>query len=116
VSIGEAINIARLKGPATSPGSSPGHGWTNGGLPPGYTRGGKGCEDRIYDETGFDCTPITREEWEEAKQNIVYRLERIREKQDESERETGRCWNCGQSLPSHRRPGEDAIVGLPDEY
>ena len=101
VSISQAISIARLKGGSGSAKGAPGAGGAAGaaGLPGGYTRGGKGFEDRIYDETGFDCTPITRDEWEEARQNIIDRLQRLRERGEEEERETGRCQRCGQLLP-----------------
>ena len=90
VSIAEAINIAKLGGASTGPGRA---------AAGGYTRGGKGMEDRIYDETGFDCTPITRDEWEQAKVNIVDRLERLREQTEAEERATWRCSSCGQQLP-----------------
>ena len=87
VTIGEAINIAKMPARlSTAPGAS--------GM-----QGMRGIEGRTYDETGFDTTPITREEWEEAKQRIIDRLERIRERDAEAERETGCCRTCGQALP-----------------
>lgn len=61
-------------------------------------QGMRGIEGRTYDETGFDTTPITREAWEEAKQRIIDRLERIRQRDEEQERETGCCRTCGQPL------------------
>ena len=61
---------------------------------------GKGFEDRLYDETGFDTTPISRHEWDEARQNIFDRLRRLREQMEDEERETGRCRSCGQALPN----------------
>jgi hypothetical protein len=93
VSISEAINIAKMpvRGPAT----------TSGGK-------GFGMEGRTYDETGFDTTPITREEWEEARQRIIDRLERMRERDEELERETGCCISCGQRLPAPSALGDDA--------
>ncbi|HEU4956150.1 MAG TPA: hypothetical protein VFT40_00835, partial [Sphingomicrobium sp.] len=91
VTIGEAINIAKLPVRA-------------GGAAGGYVRGGKGFEDRIYDETGFDVTPISREEWEEAKERVFNRLERIRERDEREERETGLCLSCGQPLPGGAMP------------
>lgn len=92
VSISE-INIAKMpvRGPAT----------TSGGR-------GFGMEGRTYDETGFDTTPITREEWEEARQRIIDRLERMRERDEEQERETGCCRTCGQRLPARSALGDDA--------
>ena len=84
VSIGEAINIAKL------PAREARH-------PAGPTIGRDG---RTYDETGFDTTPITREEWEEAEQNIRNRLQRLREKIEEEEMETGLCHFCRQPLPA----------------
>jgi hypothetical protein len=94
VSIAEAINIAKLPvrdGPST--------GSERGGVG-GGSRGGKGFEDRTYDETGFDTTPISRHEWDEARQNIFDRLRRLREQMEDEERETGRCRSCGQALPN----------------
>ena len=91
VTIGEAINIAKLPVRA-------------GGAAGGYVHGGKGFEDRIYDETGFDVTPISREEWEEAKERVFNRLERIRERDEREERETGLCLSCGQPLPGGALP------------
>jgi len=85
VSIGEAINIAKL--PAR-----------DGGAAAGFAKGRWGLEGRTYDETGFDTTPISREEWEQAKQNIVDRLARIRER-DEAK---PKCEACGQPLPDER--------------
>ena len=97
VSIGEAINIAKMPArPSTSPGTGPSTSLRTG---PSNTLGMRGIEGRTYDETGFDTTPITREEWEEAKQRIIDRLERIRERDAEAERETGCCRTCGQALP-----------------
>ena len=94
VSIAEAINIAKL--PARDgPSTSSGRGGVGGG-----SRGGKGFEDRTYDETGFDTTPISRHEWDEARQNIFDRLRRLREQMEDEERETGRCRSCGQALPN----------------
>ncbi len=86
VSISEAISIAKL--PAREAGAAA-----------GLAKGGRGLEGRTYDETGFDTTPITREEWEDARQNIVNRLQRMRERTEEEERETGLCHCCGQALP-----------------
>jgi hypothetical protein len=86
VSIGEAINIAKM--PAAGQGRA--------GAPSGK---GWGIPGRTYDDTGFDTTPITRDEWEEAGRNIVNRLERIRLRTEQEERETGRCHACGQPLP-----------------
>jgi len=77
VSVSEAINIAKLKG---SPSASPG------------TIGN--------DNDWFDSTPITRENWEQAKEAIVTRLGRLREQMEEQEEETGLCRSCGQALPS----------------
>ena len=87
VTISEAINIAKL--PAR----------TSTALGAGGMQGMRGIEGRTYDETGFDTTPITREEWEEARQRIIDRVERIRERDAEAERETGCCRTCGQRLP-----------------
>jgi hypothetical protein len=84
VSIGEAINIAKL--PAR-----------DGGAAAGSAKGW-GLEGRTYDETGFDTTPITREEWEQARQNIIDRLARIRER-DEAK---PKCEACGQPLLNER--------------
>lgn len=84
VSIGEAINIAKL--PVREP-----------RLPARSTAGRDG---RIYDETGFDMTPITRDEWEEARQRIIDRLQRLRELTKEEEMETGLCHSCKQPLPA----------------
>jgi len=84
VSIGEAINIAKL--PAR-----------DGGAATGFAKGW-GLEGRTYDETGFDTTPITREEWEQAKQNIIDRLARIREREEAKPK----CEACGQPLPDER--------------
>lgn len=83
VSIGEAINIAKLPARETRP-------------PAGSTIGRDG---RTYDETGFETTPITRDDWEEARQNIYNRLQRLREQIEEEELETGLCHSCGQQLP-----------------
>ena len=91
VSIGEAINIAKLAPrDAGGPGSS--------------TRGGKGFEGRTYDDGGFDTTPISRDEWEEARNNIFHRLQRLREQTQEQEQETGRCHSCGQPLSNPCQP------------
>jgi len=87
VTIGEAISIAKL--PPKEGRSSKGTG------PSGWRPGGDG---RIYDETGFDTTPITRDEWEEAQQRIIDRLARLRDREEKEERETGRCRSCGQLL------------------
>ena len=87
VSIGEAINIAKLPARETR-------------SPAGSTIGRDG---RTYDETGFDTTPISREEWEEARQNIFNRLQRLRENMEEEEMETGLCRSCGQPLPMESR-------------
>jgi hypothetical protein len=95
VSISEAINIAKLGSP--SPGNGrvgPSGGWSASGR----SRGG----ERGYDDDGFDATPITREEWEGARQNIFNRLQRLREQMAEEEQETGRCRSCGQVLPEER--------------
>ena len=76
VSIGEAINIARLNPSA------------------GQGRAGKGC----WDEDGGQF--VSDEEIAAARENIVNRLLRLREQMDEEEQETGRCRSCGQSLPT----------------
>lgn len=102
VSVAQAINIAKL--PARDGGGSAGAGAGAGG---GFARGGKGLEDRIYDETGFDMTPITRHEWDEARQNIFERLQRLREQTEEEERKTGRCRSCGQQLPAEPPADEE---------
>ena len=96
VSIGEAINIAKL--PPRDPRS-----------PSGPTIGRDG---RTYDETGFDTTPITRDEWDEARQNIFNRLQRLREHMEEEELETGLCRSCGQPLPAER----ELASGVPDQF
>ena len=75
VSISEAINIAKLKGGAST------------------MVGGGGTDEE------FDGRPITREDWEEARQNIVNRLARLRERNEAEEQATGRCLSCGQVLP-----------------
>jgi hypothetical protein len=90
VSVSEAINIAKMGASASG----------------GVARGGKGFEGRTYDETGFDTTPITREEWEGARENIFNRLQRLREQDEEQELETGRCSKCGQVLL-----GDDVLAG-----
>lgn len=93
VSIGEAINIAKL--PSRESRHSAGSG-----------RSIVGRDGRTYDETGFDTTPITREELEEARQNIINRLTRLRERTEREELETGRCSYCGHPLPEGRVSGE----------
>ena len=75
VSISEAIHIARLKGVGEGPGK------------------------KTHDDDSFISDPITREEFEEARQNVHDRLGRLREQMEEQERETGLCNSCGQPLP-----------------
>ena len=91
VSIAEAINIAKMPP-------------REGGAAAGSAKGGRGFEGRTYDESGFDTTPISRDEWEQARQNIVDRLRRLREQMEEAERDSGRCSSCGQALPPE--PGD----------
>lgn len=81
VSVSEAINIARLKGPSTSLGTN-------------------GAEDE------YSATP---EEVEAARGRIWERLQRIQEHIAEQERETGCCHVCGQPLPGE--PGETLYKG-----
>ena len=76
VGVSEAINIAKLKGgPAASAGAAGNH------------------------NDWFGSIPITREDWEQARDAIVYRLGRLREQMEDQERETGRCRSWGQALP-----------------
>lgn len=105
VSIGEAISIAKL--PPRDARFAAGSGGSN-----------VGRDGRTYDETGFDTTPITREEWEEARQNIINRLTRIRERTEAEERETGRCNYCGHPLLEGRVSGElpMAQCGADDQF
>jgi hypothetical protein len=93
VSIGEAISIAKLPP-------------RDGRFAAGSGGSSVGRDGRTYDETGFDTTPITREEWDEARQNIFNRLTRLRERTEADERETGRCHCCGQPLPEGRMSEE----------
>jgi hypothetical protein len=74
VSIGEAINIAKL-GPSTGSGRA-GKAGTNGG------------------DDDFDAWPVTKEEYELAMQRIVDRLARIRERDEARDK----CPACGQPL------------------
>jgi hypothetical protein len=75
VSIGEAINIARLKGAAST-------------LP--------GMDGADYGEGEF----VTHQQIEEARQRILERLERIEDNVAEHERVSGCCHQCGQPLPT----------------
>ena len=97
VSISQAINIAKLKGPSTSPGSGPGLWRTNG----------SGSEDG-------DGQFVTNEEAEAARGRIFDRLQRIKEDIADQERETGCCHNCGQPLTGE--PGDSLYRGPMARY
>lgn len=75
VSIGEAINIAKLGSAAAGRGS------------------------RAADDDGFITEPIGRDEWEQAGQNIFDRLERLRERMEARPK----CPQCGQPMPEDGR-------------
>lgn len=79
VSIGEAINIARMKGPgdARAPSGTGRTGWQN-------EEGGQFLSDEDYREAG---------------ERVVARLMRLKEKIEQEERDSGRCRSCGQVLP-----------------
>jgi hypothetical protein len=75
VSIGEAINIAKLGGSS------------------GAAKAGKG-----WDEDG-DGHFVTNEELDAARERILSRLQRLQENIEGQEAETGCCHHCGQPLP-----------------
>ena len=54
---------------------------------------------------------VSTEEWEEARQNIFNRLQRLRENMEREELETGLCRSCGQPLPERLEPAG----GEPDQ-
>lgn len=81
VSIGEAINIAKMQGA--------------GGLSKGSGRSG-------WEEDGGEF--VTNEEFEEARQRVVDRFERLKDIIVEQERESGCCHHCGQPLPAEGAP------------
>jgi hypothetical protein len=84
VSIGEAINIARLKGAAST-------------LP--------GMDGADYGEGEF----VTHQQIEEARQRILERLERIEDNVAEHERVSGCCHQCGQPLPAEEGGPKHAL-------
>jgi hypothetical protein len=90
VSVSEAINIAKLKGPSTGPGAN-----------------GAGYEDG-------DGQFVTNEELEAARGRILDRLERIKDQIIAQEFETGCCHNCGRPLAG--APGESLYRGPVARY
>ena len=79
VSIGEAINIARLQHAG------------------GRGRGGK--------DSHFDGWEADHEEYRDACERIIERLERMSAQREAEERRLGCCSSCGQPLPAERPGG-----------